>query len=47
MLGRAIALAGGLAGGLSLSQFPEFSQQYLQRLGGAVDALAVVVTDFD
>ena len=47
VLGRAIALAGGLAGGLSLSQFPEFSQQYLQRLGGAVDALAVVVADFD
>ncbi len=36
---RALALAGGVAGGVGLSQFPEFSQQYTQRLGGAVDEL--------
>ncbi|MGE0210927.1 MAG: DUF2937 family protein [Parvibaculaceae bacterium] len=30
-----------------LSQFPEFVQQYRQRLGGAVDALAPIVRHFD
>ena len=44
---RLAALAGGLAAGIALSQFPEFSQQYLQRLGGQVDALAAVTTSFD
>lgn len=34
-------------GGLTTAQFPEYSQQYLQRLGGAVDALGAVVADFD
>ncbi|MCX7564836.1 DUF2937 family protein [Sulfitobacter sp. F26169L] len=47
MLLRTIALAGGLAGAAATSQSPEFSQQYLQRLGGAVDALGEVVADFD
>lgn len=47
MILRALTLAGGIAGAAATSQFPEFSQQYLQRLGGAVDALAEVVTDFD
>lgn len=44
---RILALAGGIAGGAGLSQFPEFSQQYLQRLAGQVDALHSVVADFD
>lgn len=44
---RSIVFAGGLAGAAATSQFPEFSQQYLQRLGGAVDALGEVVADFD
>lgn len=44
---RVIALLGGLCGGLGLSQFPEFSQQYLQRLAGTVDALRAVAADFD
>jgi len=44
---RALTLAGGLAGATATSQFPEFSQQYIQRLGGAVDALSGVVADFD
>lgn len=44
---RLAALAGGLAGGAALSQFPEFSQQYLQRLAGQVDALAAVTASFD
>lgn len=44
---RSLALLGGLAGAVGLSQFPEFSQQYLQRLGGQADALASVVGEFD
>ncbi|QBF32837.1 DUF2937 family protein [Thalassococcus sp. S3] len=44
---RALTLAGGIAGATLLSQFPTFSQQYVQRLGGAVDALSDVVADFD
>ncbi|MEP1768637.1 MAG: DUF2937 family protein [Sulfitobacter sp.] len=47
MILRSIALAGGLCGAAATSQFPEFSQQYMQRLGGAVDALGEVVADFD
>ncbi len=47
MLGRALVLAGGLAGAAGLSQFPEFSQQYVQRLGGAVDELRGFVDGFD
>ena len=47
MIVRALTLAGGLAGAATTSQFPEFSQQYIQRLGGAVDALGQVVSDFD
>ncbi|MCQ0092586.1 DUF2937 family protein [Roseovarius sp. M141] len=47
MLGRALMLAGGLAGAAGLSQFPEFSQQYVQRLGGAVDELRRFVAEFD
>jgi hypothetical protein len=47
MILRALTLAGGLTAGAGLSQFPEFSQQYAQRLGGAVDALGQVVADFD
>lgn len=44
---RALTLAGGITGAAGLSQFPEFSQQYAQRLGGAVDELSRVVADFD
>ena len=44
---RLLTLLGGLAGAGALSQFPEFSQQYLQRLAGQVDALGAVVADFD
>jgi len=47
MILRGIALVGGLAGAIGLSQFPEYSQQYSQRLGGAVDELSRVVSDFD
>ncbi len=47
MIARMLTLAGALTGAAGLSQFPEFSQQYTQRLGGAVDELARVVADFD
>lgn len=47
MILRALTLVGGLAGAAATSQFPEYSQQYLQRLGGAVDALYQVTADFD
>ena len=47
MIWRALALCGGLAGAGGLSQYPEFSQQYLQRLAGQVDALDIVVADFE
>lgn len=44
---RALCLVAGLFGAAGLSQFPEFSQQYLQRLGGYVDALADQLMEFD
>lgn len=44
---RMLTMAGGLAGAVGLSQFPEFSQQYLQRLSGAVDELRIVAAGFD
>jgi hypothetical protein len=47
MIVRMLSLAGGVAGAVALSQFPEFSQQYLQRLAGQVDALARVEAEFD
>jgi hypothetical protein len=33
-LGRIFVLIFALAGGIAGSQFPEFAQQYRQRLGG-------------
>ncbi|MEM9196474.1 MAG: DUF2937 family protein [Pseudomonadota bacterium] len=47
MILRSLTMAASLAGGLAASQFPAFSQQYAQRLGGAVDELSQVVADFD
>jgi len=44
---RTLGILGGVALGVCLSQFPEYAQQYVQRLGGAVDELRVVVEDFD
>ncbi|QIE44035.1 DUF2937 family protein [Pseudohalocynthiibacter aestuariivivens] len=44
---RAVTFAGGLAGAAGLSQFPEYSQQYTQRLAGAVDELSRFVAEFD
>lgn len=47
MIARALTLAAGLTGAASLSQFPEFSQQYMQRLGGAVDELGRQVARYE
>ena len=47
MLGRALTLAAGLAGATSLSQYPKVATRYIQRLGGTVRALEVVVGNFD
>ena len=44
---RILAILGGVSGAVALSQFPEFSQQYLQRLAGKVDALTEVAMQFD
>jgi hypothetical protein len=44
---RIIAGIGGLALAATLGQFPEYAQQYTQRLGGAVDELRVITADFD
>ncbi len=44
---RVLCLIGGLTGAAGLSQYPEFSQQYMQRLGGQVDELTRQVKDFD
>ncbi len=44
---KVLSVIGGLAGAAGLSQYPEFSQQYTQRLAGQIDALSQVVEDFD
>ncbi|HZH53638.1 MAG TPA: DUF2937 family protein [Microvirga sp.] len=44
---RIVAFGLGLLGGVVASQGPEYSQQYRQRLGGAVDELRRVVARFD
>jgi hypothetical protein len=47
MFTRRLAVAIGLLFALIGAQGPEFSQQYRQRLGGALDELTRVVADFD
>ncbi|WP_417243009.1 DUF2937 family protein [Celeribacter sp.] len=47
MIFKVLTLVGGLFGAALVSQFPEFTQQYTQRLGGQVEALGVVLADFD
>ncbi|WP_336056912.1 DUF2937 family protein [Nitratireductor sp. CH_MIT9313-5] len=42
-----VALAAAIAGGGVTSQAPEFSQQYRQRLHGALDEMRAVVERFD
>ena len=47
ILARTATATAGLLGALTFSQVPEFAQQYQQRLGGALDELAIVIADFD
>ena len=47
MFGRLFALVLGALSGLTLAQFPEFAQQYEQRLGGRIDELRDFVAGFD
>ncbi len=44
---RALVIFAGIMGAASLAQFPEFSQQYLQRLAGKVEGLQAVTLRFD
>lgn len=44
---RLICMVGALLAGLTLSQAPEYAQQYGQRLGGAVDELQAIIEQFD
>jgi hypothetical protein len=40
-------IVGAVVFGIGMSQFPEFTQQYQQRLGGAVDELRIITEEFD
>jgi hypothetical protein len=44
---RTLAILGGLALATGFGQFPEYAQQYAQRLGGAVDELRIITAEFD
>ena len=46
-MARIVNIAGGMLLAAGASQFPEYSQQYVQRLGGAVGELKKVVVAFD
>ncbi|SDU36650.1 DUF2937 family protein [Stappia sp. ES.058] len=46
MIFRTMVLGVAVVSGATTSQLPEFAQQYRQRMGGAIDALSQVVTDF-
>jgi hypothetical protein len=46
-LRRSLSIIGGLVLATLVSQFPEYAQQYEQRLGGAVDELRVIVNEFE
>lgn len=47
MILRTMTLVGGVLGAAALSQYPEFAQQYTQRLAGQIQALGGMVRDFD
>ncbi|MBW0004544.1 MAG: DUF2937 family protein [Hyphomicrobiales bacterium] len=47
MFRRTLSIAIALLAALAFSQLPEFTQQYAQRLGGAIDELTRVVQRFD
>lgn len=47
MIYRRLVFFFALLAGIAASQLPEFAQQYRQRLGGALDELKTIVTQFD
>jgi hypothetical protein len=47
MIIRRIALFFAILFGVATTQLPEFMQQYRQRLGGAIDEIAAIVSKFD
>ena len=47
MLTSRLALFAGALTGIAASQIPEYAQQYRQRLGGAIDELQNIVSEFD
>ena len=47
MIGRVLAFSSAVLGGAGASQYPEYAQQYAQRLSGAVEELTRVTEDFD
>jgi hypothetical protein len=47
MISRILGFAAALGGAVAGSQLPEFSQQYRQRLGGALQELELVVVRFE
>ncbi len=44
---KGVTVVSALAGLAMFSQSPEFAQQYKQRLGGALEELRTVISDFD
>lgn len=46
-MARIMMLIVMLLSGTATSQLPEFTQQYRQRLGGAIDALEEILADFN
>lgn len=44
---RLLGTLAGLGLAAAFSQFPEYAQQYTQRLGGAVNELRILTEDFD
>jgi hypothetical protein len=47
LLRRVLILLVAIAGGVTFSQAPELTQQYRQRLGGAIDELTTIIQNFD
>lgn len=47
MFKRALPWAVGLTLGAGASQFPEYAQQYAQRVGGAAEEMSVIAADFE
>lgn len=46
-MGNVPGIVGAIVFGIGMSQVPEFTQQYQQRLGGAVDELRIITEEFD